>query len=181
MKGFFSVLCISMITMGTLSATDSLMVAEGEVLFKQICAACHALEQRLVGPALKGVDQRHDEEWLLKFIPSTQTMIQGGDSTAIALFNTYNKVVMPDQNLTPGQIRSILAYVKDAETVRAAPAGSIVRPDIVVNAAQVAPPRFSDYRFWILYTITVLLVVVSIYYKAELIALRKKVEHTTDD
>ena len=88
--------------------------AEGEQLFKTMCKACHHLEMRLVGPALKDVDQRHSEDWLIKFIKSSQSVIASGDQTAIDLFNTYNKVPMPDQDLSDDQIRSILAYIKEA-------------------------------------------------------------------
>ena len=179
MKVFACLLLISFAGLETLFAADSLMVAKGEGLFKKNCTACHQLKQRLVGPALQGVDKRHSEEWLLKFIPSTQTMIKSGDSVAVALFNTYNKVIMPDQKLTADEIRSILSYVKDSET--AAPSVAIRRPALPATASLVKPLKFSDYRFWILYTITVLLVIVSIYYKAELIALEKKVEQGTDE
>jgi mono/diheme cytochrome c family protein len=165
------------------AASDTLdiagVVAEGELLFTQNCKACHHLEMRLVGPALKGVDQRHDEGWLLRFVRSSQTMIQEGDSAAVTLFNTFNKVPMPDQNLTDGQIRSILAYIKNADKPVLVASGGIPRPAATIIAGPVSPPRFSDYRFWIMYTITVVLVIVSIYYKAELIALRKRVEGET--
>ncbi|HLF65408.1 MAG TPA: cytochrome c [Saprospiraceae bacterium] len=177
MKDFYCLFLIAIMGFGSLSAADSLMVVEGGNLFKLNCTACHQLEQRLVGPALKGVDQRHDEAWILKFVRSSQTMVQSGDSVAVALFNTYNSVIMPDQNLNEDQIRSILAYIKDAEKPRVSLSGGIQRPEVPIHtAAQVRPPSFSDYRFWILYTVTVVLIIVSIYYKAELIALRKKVK-----
>ena len=155
--------------------TDSLLIADGGALFNQNCTACHQLQQRLVGPPLMGVNQRHGEAWLLKFIRSSQTMIQGGDSAAIALFNTFNKVPMPDQNLTEMQIRSILAFIEDAGKPSSV-VEEIPRPEAQNVTANVRPPKFSDFRFWILYTVTVVLVIVSIYYKAELIALRKKVD-----
>ncbi len=179
MKVLCSLVLIAMMSFGSILAADSLMVAEGDKLFKQNCTACHQLKQRLVGPALQGVAQRRQEDWLLKFIRSSQTMIKSGDSTALALFNTYNSVVMPDQTLSEDQIRSILTYIKDSEIVRGAKPGAIERPKVMVTASTVSPPRFSDYRFWILYTVTVVLIIVSIYYKAELIALRKKVEGET--
>lgn len=145
---------------------------EGEKLFTTLCKACHHLEMRLVGPPLKGVGQRHDEEWLLKFIRSAGTVIASGDQTAIDLFNTYNKVPMPDQNLTDDQIRSILDYIREAGTPQEE--SDIPRPEVVKSNAK--PLRFSDFRFWIMYTITVVLTIVAVYYKAEMVLLRKKVE-----
>lgn len=171
---------------GSVSASDTLQVAdaaginEGETLFTQNCKACHHLEMRLVGPALKGVEQRHTEDWLIRFIRSSQTMIQAGDSAAVALFNTYNKVPMPDQNLSDAQIHNILAYLKEAGKPAVVETGGITRPPATAVASYSRPPKFSDYRFWIMYTVTVILVIVSIYYKAELIALSKTVQHEND-
>jgi mono/diheme cytochrome c family protein len=156
------------------NASDSLMVAQGESLFTANCKACHHLEMRLVGPALKGVENRHERDWIIDFIQSSQTMVQNGDSTAVALFNTYNKVIMPDQSLSENDIESILAYVATAGQQPVA-TGDIVRPQDSRAKAHVRPLKFTDVRFWLLYTITVVLVIVAIYYKAELIALQKKV------
>ena len=37
---------------------------EGAKLFKANCASCHAINQKVVGPALKGVYNRYDEAWI---------------------------------------------------------------------------------------------------------------------
>ena len=150
---------------------------EGEEMFTTLCKACHHLEMRLVGPALKGVDQRHTEEWLIKFIKSSSSVIASGDETAIGLFNKYNKVPMPDQNLTDDQILSILAYIKDATAP--AEAAAIPRPETVKSNAK--PLKFSDFRFWIIYTVTVVLTIVAVYYKAEMALLAKKIESSEFD
>ena len=89
----------------SLSAQD-----EGEVLF-QSCAACHSIGQgKLVGPDLANIDQRRSEEWLLKFIRSSQSMVDKGDKDAIALFDEY-KIPMPDQDLTDAEMKEIIAYI----------------------------------------------------------------------
>lgn len=85
----------------------------GEKIFKQNCGACHTVGKgKIVGPDLKGVTVRRTEAWLLKFIKSSQTMVKSGDKTAVALFNENNKIPMPDQNLSPQQIKDVLAYIK---------------------------------------------------------------------
>jgi cytochrome c551/c552 len=149
---------------------------EGEKLFSTLCKACHHLEIRLVGPPLKNVSQRHNEEWLLKFIKSSTSMIASGDKAAIELFNTYNKIPMPDQNLTDDEIRSILSYILEASSP--AEGAAISRPETVKSNAK--PLKFSDFRFWIIYTITVVLTIVAVYYKAEMALLTKKVESRGD-
>lgn len=86
--------------------------SEGEKLFKQICIACHTIGKgKLVGPDLAGVQQRHPEEWIIKFVQSSQAVIKSGDPVATALFEKYNKVVMPDNPYTDDQIRAIIAYI----------------------------------------------------------------------
>ena len=36
----------------------------GKKLFNANCAACHKLNKKAVGPALKGVTAKYDKEWL---------------------------------------------------------------------------------------------------------------------
>ena len=141
-------------------------IEEGEQLFKQNCKSCHALDARLVGPPLKNVQERRSEEWLHNFIRSSQSMIQEGEPQAVQLFNEYNQLIMPDQDLTDGQINAILAYVESASQVKEEAKQAITRP--VTEVTFYEPLSFRDYTFWIIYTIVVGLVVAFIYYMAEI-------------
>ncbi|MFB6306987.1 MAG: cytochrome c [Flavobacteriales bacterium] len=86
---------------------------DGESLFRQNCASCHTVGGgRLVGPDLQGVNERKDEKWLLKFISSSQSVINSGDEYANKLYKKFNKTTMPDQDLTDKQIKSILSFIK---------------------------------------------------------------------
>jgi len=86
----------------------------GKQIFQQACAACHSIGAgRLVGPDLKGVTERRPEDWLLKFVKSSQKLVAAGDKTATALFDEF-KMPMPDQALSDEQIRKVLAHIKDA-------------------------------------------------------------------
>lgn len=151
-----------------LMAQDNL--EEGEELFKITCKACHHLDMRLIGPPLRGVAERREEPWLLSFIKSSTTMIQSGDEVAVQLFNTYNKVPMPDQPLTDRQIRNILAYTSQPKAGSDQP---FARPEVVISNAK--PLSFTDFRFWIIYTIAVAMVVLAVYYKAEVATLQQTV------
>ena len=96
-------------------------VKEGQALFKSKCTSCHAVQKKLVGPALAGMTERHSEEWLVKWIHNSQALIASGDATAIALFEEYNKSVMTSfTDLSDDQIKNIIAYVKDEEAKAAA-------------------------------------------------------------
>ncbi len=84
---------------------------DGEALFKT-CAACHSVGGgRMIGPDLKGVTSLRSNEWLVKFIQSSSSLINSGDPDAKALFEEYNRVPMPDNNLTGEQINQILAFI----------------------------------------------------------------------
>lgn len=94
--------------------TFSLKAQTGEELFKSTCAACHTIGGgKRVGPDLNGVATLRSEAWLIEWIKSSQSMIAHGDPDAIAIFEQYNKVPMPDQNLTDAQVKSVITYIKE--------------------------------------------------------------------
>jgi mono/diheme cytochrome c family protein len=93
----------------------------------QICAACHTIGKgKLIGPDLYNVTQRHDREWLLRFIKNSTAVIQSGDPYAVKLFEEYNKVPMPPSTYTDEQILAILDYIEnyDPNQAAAAPAAT---------------------------------------------------------
>ncbi|MFM2135507.1 MAG: hypothetical protein RL021_907 [Bacteroidota bacterium] len=96
----------------SVSAQDAAAVQDGEALFKAQCASCHAVKEKLIGPALKGIETRRPEEWLLKWIKNSSAVIKSGDEYANKIYNEYNKTQMPSFALKDDEIKSILAYVK---------------------------------------------------------------------
>lgn len=96
----------------TFFATHS-FAQEGKELFQNNCAACHSIGKgRLVGPDLKDVDKKYLDAHLLKWIKSSQSVIKSGDKKAKALFHEYNEAIMPDQELSDAEIKSVIAYIK---------------------------------------------------------------------
>jgi len=80
--------------------------------FSKRCAGCHTYGKGIrVGPDLKGVTDRHPRAWLLRFIRSSQSVIQSGDPVAGALFQKFNQQRMPDHDLSPEQIGSLIDYL----------------------------------------------------------------------
>ncbi len=113
-------------------------VAAGKKLFQQNCAACHKLGSVLIGPDLLGVTDRRDEEWLIRFIQNSQALVQAGDAQAVALFEEFNKVIMPPQPLSEAQIRDVLAYISSETQSATAPSSAAVRgKGSVVDAEEV--------------------------------------------
>ena len=43
---------------------DSDIIGQGQTLFKNNCAVCHAVHEQVVGPALAGVHERRPLPWL---------------------------------------------------------------------------------------------------------------------
>jgi cytochrome c2 len=83
---------------------------DGATLFRNNCGACHTVGKgKLVGQDLKDVQNRHQESWLLKWIKSSQTLVQAGDKDAVKLFADNSSIPMPDQGLSEDEIKSVLA------------------------------------------------------------------------
>lgn len=83
----------------------------GEALFKSNCAACHQLDKKSVGPALRGVGGNFDRDWLYSWIRDSQAMIKAGDPKAVEIFEEYNGLIMtPFPGLSDEDIDNILAY-----------------------------------------------------------------------
>jgi cytochrome c551/c552 len=123
---------------------------DGETLFKANCASCHSSgENKVIGPGLKGIHERRDIDWLIKWTKNSQALIKAGDEYAVKIFNEYNKVVMPPQNLTDEEIIAIYDYVKaEGEKAAAAPV-AVTGPATQVQEDKTSP--------WLLITIVLCL------------------------
>ena len=87
-------------------------VKAGEKLFKQNCTACHMItDARLVGPGLKGVTDKYEREWLIKWIRNSQAFIKSGDERAIKVWEEYNKVAMASYDFSDQEFSDLLAYL----------------------------------------------------------------------
>lgn len=103
--------------------------AAGKALFNQNCAACHALNRKMTGPALANVESRLaeeeglDREWLYAWIKNSPGMIKSGDAYAVEIYNEYNQAAMTAfPTLTNEDIDNILAYTAAPPPAPAAPA-----------------------------------------------------------
>jgi mono/diheme cytochrome c family protein len=124
----------------TLSSSigNQLNAQDGKSLFSQNCASCHAVNKKLTGPALAGVEDRWpDKKNLYAWIKNNQAFLKTGDAYANKLYNEYNKTAMNlFPNLTDKDIDAILAYIKSVPAAGAAPAGGA--------ATAAAPAEESD-------------------------------------
>ncbi|MBU2907630.1 MULTISPECIES: c-type cytochrome [Arenibacter] len=96
--------------------------AKGKQLFNQNCAACHALNKKMTGPALAGVTEKYDKEWLYQWVKNSPAMIKAGDADALKIYNEYNQAAMtPFPLLSNQDIDDILAYTDAPPVVAVAP------------------------------------------------------------
>jgi len=85
---------------------------KGKVLFNKLCVFCHKPYKRVVGPALHGITEKRNKEWLYKWIRNSKSLIEAGDPEAVKVFEEFRKIPMnayPD--LSNEDIDNILAYV----------------------------------------------------------------------
>ena len=135
-------------------------VEKGKQIFSMRCAACHNVNKTLTGPALAGIDERRSLSWIVSFVRSSQKLVKSGDKDAVAVFEQFNKIPMPDHSdLTKEDIKSIVDYIK-----------SEAKPIVVEKAPFAKPgklmPKYlplsiqRDYGFFISFLIVVALLIV---------------------
>jgi cytochrome c551/c552 len=151
---------ISILTLTTVLYVFSIPpVDDGKKIFTSRCASCHNVNKVVLGPALAGVTDRHSEDWIIKFVHSSQTVIKGGDKTAVTLYEKFNKIPMPDHpDLSIENIQGILAYIK-SETKTSVLAPSF-RPDKV--HPKYTPISITNYKFFGAYLGLIVLMTVSL-------------------
>lgn len=105
-----------------LGPVDPAVAAHGQKIFDSKCATCHKFEERYVGPALAGVTERREPEWIMNMILNPAQMIQE-DPTAKELFVQY-LTPMTFQNVTEEDAKAIFTYFRSKDEGTAASGGS---------------------------------------------------------
>lgn len=94
--------------------TDPAIISAGEALFNGNCKTCHRVKQKLIGPALAGVETRVPSiQWIYDWVRNPAKVIASGDEYANKIYAEYNKSQMTAfSSYKDEQILSILAYIK---------------------------------------------------------------------
>ncbi|WP_432709950.1 c-type cytochrome [Pedobacter sp.] len=112
-KSAFMITALSVLIVSGTQAQD---VVEGRKIFREKCTSCHALDRDMTGPALQPIVASKSEEFLLKWIHNAPAMIASGDPEAVEASKwSANAEMTAFPTLTPEQIKSIIAYVKEGE------------------------------------------------------------------
>ncbi len=84
----------------------------GKAIFEQKCQSCHSIGGgRIVGPDLKGITERRERGWLIRFIVSPDELIAQGDPIAKQLVEEYG-IPMPNMGLSEPEGEEVLAYIE---------------------------------------------------------------------
>ena len=150
----FTIFSLLIILLFAVSASVSAQnVEEGEKLYKANCTACHQIDNKLIGPALRGVSDKYSEEWLIKWIKNSAEMIAAGDPDAIAIWQEYNKSPMTAfPYFSDDDVKNILAYIEQAPEKQA-----VVAITSFDGGAIVVEDQTSDY---VILTIAIVLLLV---------------------
>ncbi len=88
----------------------------GEKLFADNCASCHSsdMQKNLTGPALGGVTEKREKDWLYDFTRNSMEMIESGDRQALDLWEDWQPTTMNDfPELTDEKLDDLYLYVDD--------------------------------------------------------------------
>jgi len=140
-------------------------VDEGKELFSANCTACHAINDKVVGPALKNVHQKRSEAWLIKWIKNSQELIKSGDAEAVKLYKENNEALMTSfENLSDNQVKSIIAYIKQESEAPAAPSVASATASNsnapVVTESNASSGNLVTKINWLLFIIGILLITI---------------------
>ncbi|MGV0923491.1 c-type cytochrome [Empedobacter tilapiae] len=110
------------IILSTFSLANAQDAGKGYELFEANCTACHQIDGKLIGPELRGVEKRVQEEaglgkeWLHAWIKDNKALRESGDAYANKIYADYNNTEMlAFPNLSDGDIDDILAYTADPD------------------------------------------------------------------
>jgi protein SCO1/2 len=127
------------------SAPELRSISRGEQIFRTRCASCHTVTGNelagALGPDLLGVTRRREPQWLLDWLKAPDQMLKKKDPIAIALYEQYNNLAMPNMRLHKEEALSLLDYFED-ETNRLL--GPVAPADKPVTATFTVSPDKPD-------------------------------------
>ena len=86
----------------------------GQDAFNTRCATCHTIGQGdKLGPDLLGVVSHRERAWLIRWIQEPDVMLKEQDPLAIALYNKYNNVPMPNMQLDRKTAVDLIEYMQE--------------------------------------------------------------------
>ncbi len=89
------------------------MESPGGKLFRSRCQNCHSQgTENGIGPGLAGVVNNRDRAWLKRWLKEPDRMIAEKEPTALALYNRYQQLPMPNLRLSDGEVADLIGYLE---------------------------------------------------------------------
>jgi len=146
---------------------------KGKKLFKANCAACHNVgTKKVVGPGLQDVGEKYEREWLGKWIKNSGELIASGDADANAIFNEFNKSIMPPQAVNDADIDAILEYIANPGTKKKKETS---------NEGSLVVEEESSVMLYLLVAVLLILLVLVIFLNQRGVIMNKLVAQTTGE
>jgi cytochrome c2/heme/copper-type cytochrome/quinol oxidase subunit 2 len=162
---FFMLVGVSAYAADPAVASSDEAIAAGKTVFNANCKQCHKLDQKNVGPALRGVTDRQSIAWAKSFIKNSQAVIASGDAYATALYKEYSNTVMPSHEfLSDGDLDNLLSYIEHGDKVDPAAAAATADPAAAGDGAAAAgsgiPNEYLSLILGVLVFVLVLILIV---------------------
>ncbi len=93
-----------------LAAIDPELSKKGLEIFETKCLACHKMDERYVGPPLRGVTKRRTPEYILNFIMNPEENLQKHPEAKKLLGEYFTP--MPNQSLSEDDAKALLDYFR---------------------------------------------------------------------
>jgi mono/diheme cytochrome c family protein len=137
-------------------------VAAGKAVYNANCKTCHKLDQKLIGPALRGASERQPVEIVKAFIKNSQAVIASGNSYYNDLYKEYNNTVMISHEfLSDDDLNNLLSYIEFGDKVDpAAAAGEAGAEGGAVAAGGGIPNEYLTVILGVLVVVLLLILVV---------------------
>ncbi len=108
-------------------------------MFQQKCAVCHTIGGgRRIGPDLRGVLERRQTDWLVRWITRPDQMLAEKDPVALKLLAESNQIPMPNLGVTEPEARALLDYIR-SESAAPIPAAAAAPPPAVLAPPSLGP------------------------------------------
>ena len=161
---FFMLIGVSAYAADPAVANTDEAIAAGKTVFNANCKTCHKLDQKYIGPALRGATDRNNAKWVKTWIKNSQAVIASGDAYAVALYKEYNNSIMPSYAfLSDAELDGVLAYIEygdKADPAAAAAPGAAAGDPAAAAAGSGIPNEYLSIIVGVLVFILLLILIV---------------------
>ncbi|MEC3905825.1 c-type cytochrome [Tamlana sp. 2201CG12-4] len=144
-KNFLRLSLIMLLAFTTSLSAQEGDPAKGKSLFNANCAACHQLDKKMTGPALRHVETRLsdeeglDRDWLYAWIRNSSGLIKSGDAYANKVYNEYSGAAMTAfPQLSDEDLNNVLAYTAEEKKAPAATATAVAGGQAADNSGGIS-------------------------------------------